>query len=93
MSDALEKVLDDASCQELLQTALEVDLRKDPVKFYKEIIAPRAPKLTQSPSALEMMNLTPTEEAELMDELTVAVREEHERVKAARTPVASIETA
>lgn len=74
MSDALTKVLEDVGCQEILRLALETALRQNPIEFYLKVIAPRAPKLSAAYVEAEFAELTPAEEAALMDELTTQLK-------------------
>jgi len=76
MRDVLTIVIEDPENQELLRVALALALHKDPVGFYKDIIAPRALKLTAVYENAEFASLTPAEEAALMSGLTVG-HEEH----------------
>ena len=79
--DVLEQVLNDPENQEHLKTALTKLLREDPVAFYKFIAMPRMQKLGHSPDPAGFVDMTPAEEAALMDELTTQVKAEHVRRK------------
>jgi len=82
MTDALTEILNKPELQEILHIALEIALRNDPILFYEKFIAPRAPKLSAVPSEVGFVEMTPAEEAAMMDELTTAIRDEHAKHKA-----------
>lgn len=91
MADVLKEVVDDPENQEYLNVALTKLLREDPVTFYRVFVLPRMEKMRATPDKIDFSELTPAEEAALMDSLTVDY--ENHRKKQLEAEAASRELA